>query len=367
MAEQGKFERFKLLRKILGMTQNQLAELVGVKRPFITMLERGNRWVDNRTLFLIEQKVGVSADWLESGRGLLFADSKKGLTLLKHKNRIDNKYEAYFVFSLVQQVYSQMEFETRKEFLYRLLDCLEYVCENSSIPFGVIKSCWGAVGGENLKETLNNIKYHFDTQAVAHENIMDHVARCFCGIFQYIEDKEDLPDNVYDKLNELLIPYLFHVCQAYITQKDGFEPLSSIFFDIEPDKVNTYLSLIDRNQQKQHLNIKNKDVTLWGYYSASILSFEKKAYIELSCEQLFCLLSLCINVHDDATLKGLDFEVFKSDIDKTFQIKQRNINLVFTIEEYKALLEVVDALKQIEGGKLWQWMQARFIDKYGFV
>jgi len=135
------FERFKLIRRILGITQDELAEKLKVKRPFISMVEGARRWVDQRTLFRIKETTGVSPVWLESG-GLvpMFVDIEKGVRTLRKKGYIENKHEAYFIFTTVQQLYAMVDTVSKKELLYGLLDCLYVWISLPAVlkPFGLV-------------------------------------------------------------------------------------------------------------------------------------------------------------------------------------------------------------------------------------
>lgn len=57
------------LRRSLGLTQEQLAEQVGIGRHFLSDIETGRRSVSVPTLFQLAEALGVSADLL-LGRGI---------------------------------------------------------------------------------------------------------------------------------------------------------------------------------------------------------------------------------------------------------------------------------------------------------
>lgn len=61
-------ERVREARKEAGITQQQLADKVGVSQPALSELENGDSYGTTR-LAAIASVLGVSALWLETGRG----------------------------------------------------------------------------------------------------------------------------------------------------------------------------------------------------------------------------------------------------------------------------------------------------------
>ena len=62
-------ERFKELRKVLGLTQVQLGELIGVSGPAIARIEAGQSNPTEAALRLICARYHVSYTWLTTGAG----------------------------------------------------------------------------------------------------------------------------------------------------------------------------------------------------------------------------------------------------------------------------------------------------------
>lgn len=62
-------ERIRTLRRALGMTQDQLGEVLGVKKSTLSMIETGKAALSNRNRQILIQKLNINPDWLESGRG----------------------------------------------------------------------------------------------------------------------------------------------------------------------------------------------------------------------------------------------------------------------------------------------------------
>ena len=65
-------ERVKLIRKQLGMTQEQLAQRLGIGKAALSMIETGRAALSSRNRNILIQELNVNPDWLDSGRGELF-------------------------------------------------------------------------------------------------------------------------------------------------------------------------------------------------------------------------------------------------------------------------------------------------------
>lgn len=64
--------RLRLIRKALGMTQEQLAQRLGVGKTALSMIETGKARLSNRNKSFLIQEFNVSPEWLESGEGEMF-------------------------------------------------------------------------------------------------------------------------------------------------------------------------------------------------------------------------------------------------------------------------------------------------------
>ncbi len=65
-------ERVKLIRKVLGMTQEQLAQRLGVGKTALSMIETRKARLSARNRNILVQELNVNPDWLETGRGEMF-------------------------------------------------------------------------------------------------------------------------------------------------------------------------------------------------------------------------------------------------------------------------------------------------------
>ncbi len=71
-------ERLKVVRQSRGMTQQEMADMLGVSRPLITQLEGGRHQPSNEALETIVDKLGISRNWLWFGSGPMEEFSQVG-------------------------------------------------------------------------------------------------------------------------------------------------------------------------------------------------------------------------------------------------------------------------------------------------
>lgn len=64
--------RVKLIRKALGITQEQLAQRLGVGKTALSMIETGKARLSTRNRNILIQELNVNPNWLETGKGEIF-------------------------------------------------------------------------------------------------------------------------------------------------------------------------------------------------------------------------------------------------------------------------------------------------------
>lgn len=64
--------RVKLIRKQLGMTQEQLAQRLGVGKTALSMIETGRAGLSMRNRNILVQELNVNPEWIDDGRGDMF-------------------------------------------------------------------------------------------------------------------------------------------------------------------------------------------------------------------------------------------------------------------------------------------------------
>ena len=65
-------ERIRMLRKLLGLTQEEFAKRIGRTKSAIAIYEAEKRIPDNATLILISKVYNVNLEWLKEGKGEIF-------------------------------------------------------------------------------------------------------------------------------------------------------------------------------------------------------------------------------------------------------------------------------------------------------
>lgn len=68
------YTRISLIRKNVGMTQDKLAEVLGLTKNFISLIETGKRDPSDRTIKDICREFNVNEEWLRTGEGEMFLD-----------------------------------------------------------------------------------------------------------------------------------------------------------------------------------------------------------------------------------------------------------------------------------------------------
>ena len=85
-------ERVKLIRKQLGMTQEQLAQRLGIGKAALSMIETGKAGLSARNRNILVQELNVNPEWLEGGKGNMF-NAEPDLTAYMH--RTDNSLPSH--------------------------------------------------------------------------------------------------------------------------------------------------------------------------------------------------------------------------------------------------------------------------------
>ena len=80
-------ERIRLIRKALNMTQDQLAQRLGVGKAALSMIETGKAGFSTRNKNILVQDLNVNPEWIDTGKGKMF-NAEPNLTAYTH--RTDN-------------------------------------------------------------------------------------------------------------------------------------------------------------------------------------------------------------------------------------------------------------------------------------
>lgn len=74
-------DRLKKLRKILGLTQAQFGEKIGLKPTAIGMYESGDRNITEQTIKLVCKEFSVNENWLRDGDGSMFISCEQDILI----------------------------------------------------------------------------------------------------------------------------------------------------------------------------------------------------------------------------------------------------------------------------------------------
>ena len=77
--------QFRELRKQLGLTQKEMARIVGVTPAAISDFEAGKSSPSANLCAVLAKKFKVNLNWLLTGEGEMFVEDTKGLTADQHK------------------------------------------------------------------------------------------------------------------------------------------------------------------------------------------------------------------------------------------------------------------------------------------
>ncbi|MGB9934282.1 helix-turn-helix domain-containing protein [Thermodesulfovibrio yellowstonii] len=338
-------ERLLKLRNILGVTQERLAGFLSLNRSFLAQIEAGIRKPSPQTLMVLEKEVGISKKWLETGEGLIFADSEKALSVLKSKDKYSIE-EIFYILSQVQNVYSFFkDFSVSKDiaiYVFEILSKFSLVSENEL---------------EKYKKAIKN-------ESVAWGRLMDEM---IAYITNYIVERDfDITEELKSELQKLIQDWGMYVFIAATMHEKKLVPLESIYIDLEVLKnfKQNKNALVEYEKQIPRGVFEAERIKL-SFDGHFVLDFAGKGFIEFEKEKLFGFISTVLNIKNDEKKKMLDYEIFYTEYEKLANIKQKDITLSLSLKEFECLRECFKKIK--ENTKLWQWLQMCYIEKYGFM
>ena len=71
--------RIKLLRKTLGLTEENFAQKIGITKSSVSLLESGQNKASSQTIFILCKEFNVNEEWLRNCTGEMFNDEDKEL------------------------------------------------------------------------------------------------------------------------------------------------------------------------------------------------------------------------------------------------------------------------------------------------
>ena len=97
------FEKIKKIRTTLKLTQQEMADAIGVSKQYFSKVENGHTELSKEKISLLSEKFGISLDWLLHDIGQMFYQDAKNLTFIDNMDIfpefINNlkAYNAYIV------------------------------------------------------------------------------------------------------------------------------------------------------------------------------------------------------------------------------------------------------------------------------
>ena len=77
--------RVKLIRKALGMTQEQLSQRLGIGKAALSMIETGKAGLSSRNRNILVQELNVNAEWLDGDDSAEMFNLEPDLTAFRLK------------------------------------------------------------------------------------------------------------------------------------------------------------------------------------------------------------------------------------------------------------------------------------------
>ena len=109
--------RVKLIRKTLGMTQEQLAQRLGVGKTALSMIETGKARLSTRNRNILVQELNVNPEWLESGRGEMFNADPSLSASYAHGSEIKMPLQSVPLYSIEATAGLVPLFEQREQYI----------------------------------------------------------------------------------------------------------------------------------------------------------------------------------------------------------------------------------------------------------
>lgn len=381
--------KFKKLRDILGLTQEQFAKFLRVNRSFLAQIETGIRKPSEQTLLVLEKETGVSKEWLETGKGGLFADAEKGLNYIKSKiedKTLLSEPEICFLLETMQKSWSSCSLLTRKTHIEKLIEIMKYIINNCNVKNLLdlnLKNIFGFISEDSLEKTFDNILFLADKNSPTC-SLADYTCRALVRLFR--DGDFEMTEKDCEIVSSLLLPWGYYVALSYLNKER--EKISSAWFDnlefLEMSGSDFVFESFDipENLQKDNLGLYiivsaynlNKAKEGWqtaGGYSIDLK--DKQTYIHMT---LFDLVEFVLLIkHTPAVKEDTEHKVGGFVLTITpkekFPYAFRKIcqgfivQILFTEEQFAELKEIVEHFEKYE--KFMKYAYRCYVEKYGFV
>jgi len=342
--------RYRTLRQILGLTQEQLAKKIGFSRVFWSELEKGIKKMKNTTADLLSQKLGVNPDWLEAKSHILFTDWQKGLEIVKNKSTL-TRWELLFLCEVMSWVWSQplTTKETRKEFIVNLSYALSYTLKKiQTLQF---QTPWL----KNILEVYGHIISKINS--IPNEPPSLYVARELAKALNSILVEVELDSRDEFKLSSFLLPWGYYVALAHVAMKQGLIPLSSVHFEYDAFIWDQEDSLIiPKNFEKQKRNVSIQ-------FKEKINISIDKVKISLNSEEAFGFFTMILEAPktENKEFASLNYNMIQNNI-----VIDKKTIISIDEDDQENLIRIIQEIAT-EYQDFWLFLQKAFIKKFGFV
>jgi len=365
-------ERVKLLRKILGMTQKEFANSLGLKQSFISEIEQGNSRLSNQTLKLLKHLWGINPDFVRGTSSRLFVDHEKGLRFFqekirKEKEKVWTRYELLSLVELCKYVWSKplsskTSLETRGEFKKAVLDSIKHLMHTCKEKDKNRLNNELAVLGKNTEEALSVAE-----KITATFRLMENLASVLCYLLEICEMSEE-DEKV---LSSFLLPWSYYVGLSYNAIKQNLIPLSSIYFS----PIEELLKFEKKSDfEKLELSFEKDKVYFEFCCDKFNILLKDKLQMTLDISDAFSFLILITKAKEVDSFAVLGFSISKDKLAKSIKLnftqKGTTISVMFSYDEFDNLVELAAKVKDAkvkENGDLWLYLQKTHFDRYGFV
>lgn len=357
--------RLREVRRLLNMSQAEFASLLGLSQSFLSNLETSCRKPDEQTLRLLEKETGISKLWLETGRGLIFSDYRKGLLKTREKinlNKTLSKYEIEFILNLISRSVEGSS-PVNPAFVRNLIAIFEYIYKNCKIKnvnsFGGDKKFVELINNLNIPETIKEFGMYIVGQLV--------------NLFR--DGNFEMSDKDCEIITSLLLPWGYYVGLSCLNRE---RKISSIWFP-------------DLNFLTEEIQLEDSDIPAMireENYDFHIIAGQDESYSDRGCiidfkqKQIHIHMTLFDLVEFFLLIKTIpdpkefieyqvgNFIVTLS-FGTTFPYSLRKqchgfiVSIYFTEEEFGILKKIVQHIERYK--KFIRFAFKRYVEEYGFV
>lgn len=119
-------ERFKVLRKTLKLTQEELGLRLNMSKSNISRIEKGKNSVTDRIINDLCREFNVNEHWLRERTGEMFCTTNNKFSLDDYLNKKGLNNEDKEIFKKIADVYVKINDDERKNFVKSLIDTIEF-------------------------------------------------------------------------------------------------------------------------------------------------------------------------------------------------------------------------------------------------